>query len=250
MRAVRRRAVGVMVAAMIGGCAPATAAQPIIDDFSGTDGLIASSGQPAEESPWVMTSGTLIRSSNHGWTGRPDDGRNQGENGSAVFRMVSTQRGFGDVDIRLQLRVDDLVHTPRTPAQDFDGAHVWVRYESEEQLYAISVDRRDGVMVIKKKCAGGPSNGGRYVELAPPLEGRPILFGRWQTVEVAVRDLADGSVRITARRDGWQITAVDRGLGCAPLRGPGGVGIRGDNAELRLDDVSVQPRLDMARDGA
>jgi len=28
-------------------------------------------------------------------------------------------------------------------------------------------------------------------------------------------------------------------VGCAPLRGSAGVGIRGDNAELRLDDIVV-----------
>ncbi|MGH3889330.1 MAG: hypothetical protein ACRDSZ_22685 [Pseudonocardiaceae bacterium] len=222
-------------------CAPPMAAQPIVDTFTGPDGLIASPGQPASASPWVLTSGSLFRSHNQGWTGRPDDGRSEDGNGSAVFRMVSVERGFVDVDVGLRMRVDDLVSTARTPAQDFDGAHVWVRYQSDEQLYAISVYRRDGMMAIKKKCVGGPSNGGRYIDLTPPISDRPIGLARWQMVTVTVRDLPDGSVQIIGSRDGWRLEAVDHGAECPPLRGRGGVGFRGDNAELRIDDVSVQP---------
>ena len=57
--------------------------------------------------------------------GVPDDAT-----GSAVFRMVSVERDFNDVDVSVTLRVDELVTTGRTPAQDYDGAHIWVRYES------------------------------------------------------------------------------------------------------------------------
>jgi hypothetical protein len=155
--------------------------------------------------------------------------------------MVSAQSGFTDVNIQMRLRVDDLITTARTSAQDFDGVHVWVRYQSEEQLYAVSVDRRDGVMVIKKKCPGGPSNGGRYIDLGAPSNGRAIPIGQWQVVEVELRDLPDGSVHIAAHRDNWGVEAVDRGSECGPIRGSGRVGIRGDNAELRVDDVFVRP---------
>jgi hypothetical protein len=188
-----------------------------------------------------MTSGTLFRSNDEGWTGVPDDGSAVGSNGSAVFRMVSSERGFSDLTLRARIRVDDLIVTTRTPAQDFDGAHVWVRYQSEDQLYAVSVDRRDGAMVIKKKCSGGPSNGGRYVDLSSLAKGHDIPIGHWQDVEVTVRDLSDKSVQITARRDQSEVSAVDQGSGCPPLTGSGRVGFRGDNAELRFDDISVQP---------
>jgi hypothetical protein len=31
----------------------------------------------------------------------------------------------------------------------------------------------------------------------------------------------------------------DRGLGCAPIRQPGAVGLRGDNDQFRFDDFTV-----------
>ena len=74
-----------------------------------------------------MTSGSLFRSNGNGWPGRPDAGGAPGATGSAVFRMVSVNRDFSDVDMNVVLRVDDLVQTDRTPAQDYDGAHIWVR---------------------------------------------------------------------------------------------------------------------------
>ena len=51
----------------------------------------------------------------------------------------------------------------------------------------------------------------------------------------------DGSVAINASRDGLSMEAVDTGVGCPPLRGGGGVGIRGDNAELRFASIVVDP---------
>jgi hypothetical protein len=207
----------------------------IVDDFSGPDGLITAEGPPIPPGePWQMTSGSLFRDDGTGWSGVPDDAT-----GSAVFRMVSVERDFNDVDVSVTLRVDDLVTTHRTPAQDYDGAHIWVRYESDRELYAVSVDRRDGTMIIKKKCPGGTDNGGTYYELNGIVPA-PIPFGAWQNVTVSVQDQPDGSVKITASRDGVGMEATDAGVGCAPLRG-GGVGIRGDNAELRFARIVVQP---------
>jgi hypothetical protein len=228
----------------VAGCGFSTA-QPgrIVDSFAGPDGLIAAENQPpAPGSIWEMTSGSLFRSNGTGSTGRPDAGDAPGENGSAVFRMVSLQRDFADVDMDVLLRVDDLVETARTPAQDYDGAHIWVRYQSYKQLYAVSVDRRDGMMIIKKKCEGGPepADGGTYYELTP-LVPAPIPFGQWQHVTVSVRDRPDGSVAINASRDGIPLEAVDTGAGCPPLRGNGRVGIRGDNAELQFASIIINP---------
>ena len=105
----------------------------------------------------------------------------------------------------------------------------------------MSVDRRDGTMIIKKKCAGGADNGGTYYDLTPFVSGAPIPFGQWQHVTVSVRDRPDGSVAINASRDGTPMEALDTGVGCPPLRGGGGVGIRGDNAELRFASIVVDP---------
>jgi hypothetical protein len=235
---------GVVAAVCAAGCSVVANSQPtlISDPFTGPDGLISAEHRPPSSgSPWVVTSGSLFRDDDGGWTGRPDDGRSEGNTGSAVFRMVSVQRGLTDIDLTMRLRVDDLTETDRTPNQPFDGAHIWVRYKSEEQLYAVSVDRRDATMIIKKKCAGGNDNGGAYYDLSSFVTDAPIPFGQWQQISVAVRDMRDGSVEISANRDGRRVAAIDSGLGCSPLRGGGGVGLRGDNAELRFDDIRVVP---------
>lgn len=230
----------VLVAAVVSGCQSNAHAvpQPLRDNFDGPDGLITSSRHPEVTSPlWRLTSGSLFRDRQEGWSGPIND-----ETESAVFRMVSREADFTDLDMRLRLRLDDFATTTRTPAQDYDGAHIWVRYRSEFELYAISVDRRDGTMIVKKKCPGGPINGGSYYDLGPSQHGAPVPLGDWQQIQVSVRDLPDGSVLINARRDDRMLAVVDHGIGCAALRGPGAVGIRGDNAELRLDDMVVQPQ--------
>jgi hypothetical protein len=233
---------GIVASVCVAGCSVVANSQPapISDPFTGPDGLVAAEKHPPTAgSPWVMTSGSLFRDADEGWTGRPDDGHSEGDTGSAVFRMVSVQRGFADIDMTMRLRVDDLTETDRTPDQPFDGAHIWVRYKSDAQLYAVSVDRRDATMIIKKKCAGGNDNGGAYFDLSSFVTDAPIPLGQWQHISVAVRDEPDGSVAISASRDGRRVEAIDRGVGCSPLSGLGGVGLRGDNAELRFDDIRV-----------
>jgi hypothetical protein len=226
----------VMVVTACGGGPPV-----LRDPFDGPDGLIAAEGHPATDgSPWLMTSGSLYRRNGYGWTGRPDGGERPGSTGSAVFRMVSVERGFGDVTVSMRLRVERMGETRRTPDEEFDGAHVWVRYRSDRELYAVSVDRRDDKMIIKKKCPGGDDNGGTYYELTEPTPG-PLVFGAWQEVSVTARDLPDGSVEITGTRDGRTMRAIDRGVGCTPLTGTGGVGLRGDNSELWFDNIAVTP---------
>jgi hypothetical protein len=236
------RAAAVAVALMAAPGCSAAAAGPahIAEAFGGPDGLIAAEGLPgSDDTNWEVTSGTLFRAGGTGWTGHPDAGDAPGSTGSAVFRMVSVDRGFANVDMSVTLSVDALVDTTRTPAQDFDGAHIWMRYRSDRELYAVSVDRRDGTMLIKKKCPGGDSNGGTYYDLGPSLPDVPIPLGQWQHVAVSVRDLPDGTVHITAARDGVTMEAIDSGVGCPALRGGGGVGIRGDNAELRFAGITV-----------
>ena len=235
------RTVSGLVAAVVvaTGCASEDGPRGFVDSFDGPDGLVADPGSD-DDSPWTLTSGSLYRSGGRGWTGHPDDGSGPDDNGSAVFRMVSKADGYTDVTIHLQLLVDDFVSTPGTPEQDYDGAHVWVGYRSEYELYAVSVDRRDGRLAIKKKCPGGPSNGGTYIDLVEEYEDAPVPIGRWQDVLVTYTTGADGSVTISADRDGHRLQANDPGVGCAPLTS-GRVGIRGDNAELYFKDIEVTP---------
>lgn len=107
--------------------------------------------------------------------------------------------------------------------------------------------------MIKKKVtdAGhtGPSGGGWYCNLSSsPVYSVP--YGTWQQVDATVRDAADGSVVITLSANGkLLVSATDRGGSCGgvsdpawtkPLTNAGKIGVRGDNANFRLDDVVVR----------
>jgi hypothetical protein len=102
-----------------------------------------------------------------------------------------------------------------------------------------SANRRDGTVVIKKKCPGGPSNGGSYYSLSTSSL-YAVPYGEWQHVVATVRNLTPVSVELRLEIGGRIVAAaVDDGLGCAPIRSAGAVGIRGDNANFRLDDFAV-----------
>jgi len=192
-----------------------------------------------------VTSGSLLARDKTAWTGVPDavspDATSSNGTGSAVFRVVTRRGDFGDVDVRFTLVNDRFVTTRRTPARAFDGVHVLLRYASAQRLYAVSVNRRDGRVIVKKKEPGGPSNGGTYFDLTPAVRF-PFSFHRPQAIEVRVENALDGSVVIVLRSGGRLVlTAVDRGLGGPPLTAPGKVGIRGDNDEFSFDDFTVTP---------
>jgi hypothetical protein len=171
---------------------------------------------------WQITSGQLTY------------GQGVARTDSPVFRMNSTDFGFGDVTITVRMAIDDLEGGP-----DWSGAHIGVRHQSQFQLYAVSVDREDDTMIIKKKCAGGPDNGGTYYNLTDYQPAGKLPYGDWQHIAVSAYDQPDGSVRILASRDGHNISATDHGVGCPPLHS-GAVGIRSDNAVIRIDQIVVR----------
>jgi len=213
------------------------------DHWHGADPLAIRS--PA----WDMTSGSLYVRNGSWWTGHPDDVSpgpgSQAGTDSAVFRMTTRSGPFGNVRVALALRIDGFVTTPRTPAQDWDGVHVFLRYQSQYLLYYASINRRDGTTAIKKKEPGGPTNGGTYYILA---EGRAAVpIGDWQAVAATVQTLPDGSVRIALYRGADRLLeAIDTGsVGGPPITSPGAVGIRGDNCEFEFRDFRV---FDLDRD--
>jgi hypothetical protein len=224
-------------------CGDATAQQDrIVTTFCGPNGLITSEDHlTAEGLPWEMTSGSLFRSNGTGWSGRPDPGDALGETGSAAFRTVSVDRDFLDVEMSVVLRVDDLAATPRIPAQNFDGAHTWVRYQSDKQFCAVSVDRRDGNIAIKKEMHGRRRQR-RNISRSEPLDG-------WRPDPVrAMAARRRGGARSAGRirrdhRPPVRDTNRSRRHRCrlSSPRGNGGVGIRGDNAELRFAIIVVNP---------
>ena len=224
------------------------------EDFNYPDGLITneySTWNPGRAdaiiSPvWEMTSGSFFAQNGTGWTGVPD-GCSSSSAGSVpctasdVFRLNTKRRDFGNVTVSLDLRDNYLTSSSRTPAVDWDGVHVWLHYQSQYKLYYASFNRRDGDLVIKKKCEGGSENGGTYYELGTgELPGFPIPFGVWQHLAVSIQTNSDGSVTITMSRDGIKLlAATDSGVGCAPIAAAGSVGVRGDNADFNIDNFVV-----------
>jgi hypothetical protein len=193
------------------------------------------SPQAAVSPTWEATSGSLFGQDGAGWTGVPDGiapgPTSAAHNDSAVFRLRTRRADFNNVAVSFQLRVNRFVTTPRTPAQAYDGIHVWLRYQDPETLYFVSVDRRDGQLVIGKKL-----NGKYYHELRVP--GHPFPLDKWVAIKTTVA--SDGKkvvVRLYMNsRDVAHLT--DGGTSPAILT-PGRVGIRGDNTEAEFKNFRV-----------
>jgi hypothetical protein len=241
---------GVAAATSLPGGGPPPRREPVLDDFNRPDGLVTNEyahwnphAPQAVRSPvWDVTSGSLFVRDGAAWSGVPDDAAPtaSSRNGthSAVFRAVTRRADFGDLAFSFRLRVHGLLRTRTTKAHDWDGVSVLVRYQSEEHLYAVTVLRRDGVVTIKKKVPGGDANGGTYHTLA--RGSMRATLGVWREFRVVVHDRADGPVVIELRQGGSSLVARDAGAGgSAPIRRPGRIGIRGDNAEFEFDDVVV-----------
>src|SRR5262249_48235097 len=136
-----------------------------------------------------------------------------------------------------RLKLDGLVTTPRTPAQAFDGVHVWLRYQSPNKLYFVSVARRDGTVMIGKKLPGGAR--GRYHDLIRPRH-HVFPLGCWEAVQ-ATSSTERGAVVIRLLVGGRLIArATDDGASGSTVARAGRVGIRGDNAEFEFRDFQVR----------
>ncbi|MFJ4677240.1 hypothetical protein [Kitasatospora sp. NPDC088783] len=200
----------------------------------------------ARTSPdWVVTSGSLFAHGGTGSTGEPD-GDSPGPDsarhtGSAVFRLVTRRRDFADCRVTAEVCLQPPVTTARTPAQDWDGAHLWLRYHSPQELYALSFRRRDGHVEIKRKTPGEDGDGtdqGDYQTLA---EGRHAFpYDEWHTVSATAHNTADGKVRLALTIDGRTVLeTVDSDP--RQLTVPGGTGLRVDNTALEFRDFTVKP---------
>jgi hypothetical protein len=240
----------IVLLAVSGGAAPHTPA--LFSAHFPASGLVTNefaywnpSDPDADRSEdWQMGSGSLFARGGAGWSGPADacnpDPASRRCTDSAIFRLTTRRSDFADLAVSLRLRVLRLVTTPATPAATWDGVHIWLRYRSERELYYASVARRDGHIVLKKKCPGGPSNGGTYYVLAE-RRGFPVVRGRWRTVAADADDVANGGVLLRLQLDGRTLlSGLDRGVGCPALRGPGRVGIRGDNTEFEFSDFAVR----------
>lgn len=222
----------------------------LYDPFTRPDGLITNEYavfNPADQARvvdknWEVSSGSLFALANTAWTGVPDNldpnaGSTNGTN-SAVLRAVTRQGNFTNVTVSTRMRRNYLTSTSTTPAVDWDGEHLLLRYVTQYSLYYASIDRRDGNVVIKKKIHDGPSNDGVYYDLSPYVN-HPMTPGVWHDVRAMVEDRPDGTVRIQLWVDGeLVVTGLDTGQG-GPVIRAGQVGVRGDNSNFQFDDFTV-----------
>ena len=164
--------------------APATNAL-LFDNFTGPDGVITNHyafwSPDDKTAPSVTTSGRwspAVRSaaSNTLWTGVPTSNlpnRNcSNGSGSEVFRLW-TKRSFTDVNVTFSLRNNGFV-SGAEGERSWDGIKIWLRRQGgtgSVGLYTAEVNRRQGNIMIQKKCAGSDEyhilNQGRPGGLGP-----------------------------------------------------------------------------------
>jgi hypothetical protein len=224
----------------------------LVDGFDQPNGLITNEfaaynphDPAAVQSPvWIATSGSLFARDGAGWTGVPDTGtpgpRSLQVTDSAVFRIVTKDDSFQNVSVSFSLFVQHFMPGQGGIMPSFQGVHVFLRYQSPDLLYVVSVDRRDGIITIKKKVPGGPSAGGTYYTLAQ-VHGKAAVR-RWEQVSASVVNNDEGGVDIKVWLGGrFRLSAVDNGVGDAPpITHAGRVGLRGDYTEFLLDNFTVR----------
>jgi hypothetical protein len=253
----RWRVVGALaVALVIGGVVHLRRPVTMLDErFDRPDGLVTNEfahwnprhAAAVRSETWDVTSGSLFASGGRGWTGRPDrqvpDEQSARSTNSAVFRLLSHEDRFEDVRVALDLHVDEFLAGAGGQLQDWDGVHIFLRYQSAQELYYASVARRDGTVVAKKKNpvdteSSSLTGESGYHTLASTHEG---VHPGWHHVEARVRTLGGGSgTAIEVSIDGDPVLdAQDRGVGGPPISSRGRVGIRGDNTEFHVDNVVV-----------
>lgn len=218
--------------------------------FSGPDRLVTNEfahwnpGVPGEHvsRDWDVTSGSLFVRRGVAWSGVPDaaapDAGSAHGTGSSVFRMTSRRHDFGDVTVSLRLRDLGLTRAGRAVPSEIDGVHLFLRWQSPEELYVVSLNRRDDLMVVKKKLPGGDANGGRYVTLGQRRYAVP--YGRWQAFAVRIRTTGGALVAISVLREGRPLlSATDDGQKGPAILTPGAVGLRGDDCQFEFTDFRV-----------
>jgi hypothetical protein len=193
---------------------------------------------------WSVTSGSLFLRHGVAWTGVPDaktpDAASDNGTGSSVFRMTSHRRDFGNAAIAFRLRNLGLISNGRAAASEIDGVHVLMRWQSPAEFYVVSVNRRDNLVVVKKKLPGGDVNGGTYITLGQAPS--PVAYGSWQSFQVRIKTTGSTLVTISVtQRKQTVLTALDDGTHGRAILASGAVGLRGDNCQFEFASFKVLP---------
>jgi hypothetical protein len=218
----------------------ASGTQLVTNDFAYFN---PSSPNAAQSADWIVTSGSLFAYNGAGWTGVPDSAKPNANSsngtGSATFQALTRRHKFGNAAISFNLLNQRIITTPKTPAHHWDGVHVLLHYQSQYSFYAVSVNRRDDRILVKKKVPGGVINGGTYYTLGAPVGYTPKP-GRWQHILITIKS-ARHSVTITVRMNARKLLSVtDHGSGGRPLSPSGAIGLRGDNTEFEFARFRVR----------
>jgi hypothetical protein len=224
----------------------------LVDDFSEPNGLVTNefayfnpgNSAAVRSATWIVTSGSLFVRDHAGWSGVPDRGlpgpRSATVTDSSVFRAVTQRDDLQNVAVSFGLLVQRFMPVATGAAPGWQGVHVFLRYQSPDLLYVVSVDRVDGVIVIKKKVPGGPIAGGTYYTLAT-MKGSSRVVGRWEQVRVSVVNQGAGVEIMLWLNGRLRLQAVDNGAGdLPPITQPGRVGIRGDFTEFEFNNFTVR----------
>jgi hypothetical protein len=226
----------------------------LFDPFTGADGVITnhyafwnpSDATAFRSDVWEMESGCALRRDNTLWSGVPTSNIPNKDcsngSGSETFRLW-TKQSFGNVSVTFSLRNNGYA-VGSQGERSWDGIKIWLRRQGgtgSVGLYTAEVNRRQGNIMIQKKCAGSTTY--HILSQARP-EGSDALIGQWEKVGGSVRTAADGSVRLALVRHGRTVLeATDTGVGCAPITNAGRVGIRGDSTNFNADDFLVVPAV-------
>jgi hypothetical protein len=241
------------------------------DTFTGSDGLITNEyahwNSDGINSPdWVMTSGSLFRQISTAWTGNPDscapDKYSSSCTDSNVFRLNTKQNFSGNVKVSLALRNNSDIHDSNCNSNDtcWHGVHIWMRYQTQYDLYYVSINRADNQVVIKRKVPCGPDNQGTYIVLSQATHAWTV--GGWQHFSMTIQTNGDGSVTLKLYDDDIDPnTPITQGTdsggtnqnwtaGCTtqghyptahypPITAAGAVGVRGDFDNFNFDNFTV-----------
>jgi hypothetical protein len=225
----------------------------LYDDFTGPDGVITNhyafwsdDSTAFRDDIWEMESGCALRRDNMLWTGVPTSNLPNKDcsngSGSQVFRLW-TKQSFTNVSVTFSLRNNGYV-SGAEGERSWDGIKIWLRRQGgtgSVGLYTAEVNRRQGNIMIQKKCAG--SDVYHILNQARP-EGAAASIGQWEKVGGSIVNQSNGSVKITLVRHGQTVLeATDSGVGCAPYRTAGRMGIRGDYTNFHADDFLVVPAV-------
>jgi hypothetical protein len=221
-------------------------------EFDGSDRLLSNEfayrypdSPDAVVSPqWFVTSGSLFVREGAATNGSLDDRAANADSttgtNSAVFRAYTKRRFRPSYRVTFEVRVEPPRHVPGLSPAPWDGLHLMVDADSPEAAYYVSLYRRNGVAVIKKKTPGGSVAGGSYAPLSHYVPCR-IEPGQWIEVRVDVRSVGSHGVTIDLYEGGTLLTtATDQtSYSGTPPFSEGRLGIRADKTNFSIKEFRV-----------